>query len=670
MIVIPPNEVNDLTLKATAIPEPFQPPAYNAGTTYAFGAKVYDTSTKIAYQSLQDGNTGNTPATSALWWEAIGYYEATWLVGTTYAANDIVLYQHRLYKSQSAGNVGNNPLLDAVHWEDLQASNARAMFDYKQNTKSVYNFDKTGGVSATGDFIAGAYTKDGASASIGTDLVLTRSGNAQYFDVSGVLQTAGSNTLRIDYDPVTHTKLGVLIEEQRINVVQNNTMVGAAAATPGTLPTRWTLGTIPSGITRQIVAATTENGMAYIDLKFSGTPGSTLDADLLFDATTGNAAALNENWISSVYHKLSAGAMTNFTAALLLQGRTSGGVLTADAYTQAFTPGATLARTVLAQKMTDTTTVNAVSGIRFHFTSGQAMNAQIRIYLPQLEKGTTLLVSSVIKTANAGAVTRNADSLQINAVGYNDWLFTQSDNTLPEIPAVNGNLTLTSAKLKYGVNWLKNYTATEVVSVYVQYPKRVDTVAVLGVIADSVRVRSYSNGVLMYDKTIDLFTRVAIDWYDYFFKDFDQTDALLFEDIPPISGSDIYISFYRATGNVVVSAVCVGVAHDIGAIQYGAERDVQNFSTVSRDTFGNAILVQRQNVPKINGQCWVPAASVPALEIIRDGLNAIPAVWAGLDDLDANYFRALLMLGVYNQFSINITYPEVAVLTLEVQSTI
>jgi hypothetical protein len=320
--------------------------------------------------------------------------------------------------------------------------------------------------------------------------------------------------------------------------------------------------------------------------------------------------------------------------------------------------------------MVDTTTLNAMSGIRFHFTNGLAVNFQLRIYLPQLEKGATLSATSVIKTVNGGTVTRNADSLLINATQTNDWAFTLSDATIAEVPMVAGNETVTSANLKYASNWIASYLATQVVAVHVKFPTRIDTLAVLGVVADSVRVRSYSNGVLYYDKTIDLYSRVAINWYDYFFKEFDQTDAVLFTDIPPISGSDVYVSFYRAAGPVIVSAVCVGVARSIGSIQYGAERDVQNFSTVSRDTFGNAILIRRQNVPKVSGQCWVPASSVPALEIIRDGLNAEPAVWAGLEDIDANYFRAMFMLGVYNQFRITATYPEVAVLTLEVQSTI
>jgi hypothetical protein len=44
------------------------------------------------------------------------------------------------------------------------------------------------------------------------------SGNASYFNSAGVLQIAATNVPRLDYDPVTHAPLGLLIEESRINL--------------------------------------------------------------------------------------------------------------------------------------------------------------------------------------------------------------------------------------------------------------------------------------------------------------------------------------------------------------------------------------------------------------------------------------------------------------------
>jgi len=50
-------------------------------------------------------------------------------------------------------------------------------------------------------------------------ITFTRSSNATYFDLNGVLQTASPNVARFDHNPVTRESLGLLIEEQRTNLV-------------------------------------------------------------------------------------------------------------------------------------------------------------------------------------------------------------------------------------------------------------------------------------------------------------------------------------------------------------------------------------------------------------------------------------------------------------------
>jgi hypothetical protein len=51
-------------------------------------------------------------------------------------------------------------------------------------------------------------------------------GPATYFDAAGVLQTAGTNVPRFDFDPVTHAPRGLLIEEPRTNLLLNSATLG------------------------------------------------------------------------------------------------------------------------------------------------------------------------------------------------------------------------------------------------------------------------------------------------------------------------------------------------------------------------------------------------------------------------------------------------------------
>ncbi len=62
--------LTDAMLVGSSVPENDHP-AWNNATTYADGARVILTSTHRIYESLQNGNTNNPPATSPLYWSEV-----------------------------------------------------------------------------------------------------------------------------------------------------------------------------------------------------------------------------------------------------------------------------------------------------------------------------------------------------------------------------------------------------------------------------------------------------------------------------------------------------------------------------------------------------------------------------------------------------------------------
>lgn len=62
-------------------------------------------------------------------------------------------------------------------------------------------------------------------------LTVARASAGWYFDSAGVLQQAANNALRLDYNPVTLAPLGVLIEEQRTNLLLNSTTLSTQSVT-------------------------------------------------------------------------------------------------------------------------------------------------------------------------------------------------------------------------------------------------------------------------------------------------------------------------------------------------------------------------------------------------------------------------------------------------------
>jgi hypothetical protein len=198
--------------------------------------------------------------------------------------------------------------------------------------------------------------------------------------------------------------------------------------------------------------------------------------------------------------------------------------------------------------------------------------------------------------------------------------------------------------------------------------QRVNSVAILNAVADSVELSMTVAGTTVYDKTTNLITRDnIIDSYSYCFNQFVIKNNLTFFDLPPQTAGVITVTYLRASGNVEAGALVLGNYIDIGGVQYGGSDGMLNFSTISNDTFGDNVLIRRKSVPQPQLTLWAPMASVDAIITLRDQLNAVPAVWVGIEDVDNDLYNSLCVLGVYTQFDIGLTYTDTAVLTLVIK---
>lgn len=182
---------------------------------------------------------------------------------------------------------------------------------------------------------------------------------------------------------------------------------------------------------------------------------------------------------------------------------------------------------------------------------------------------------------------------------------------------------------------------------------RIDAIALLGMVADTYRVQvsSVLGGGVVYDSGVQsLSSRLVQGWYDYFFAAFTTKPSTALFDLPPYSDCVITVTLTRVSGNVYLGSLVVGSQVYVGIVEYEPVSDVLNFSTITRDTFGNSVLVPRRNVPKTTQQVWTRVGAVDGLLRLRDALNAEPAVWSGLDDQTQGFFGALLILGIYKVF--------------------
>jgi len=269
---------------------------------------------------------------------------------------------------------------------------------------------------------ASALAFDFTTGTLDPSITFARATTATYFDNTGTLQTAASGAARFDYDPVALTPRGLLIEEARTNAIRNNTMQGAVAGTPGTVPTNWGIGS-GIGFNRQIVGTGTENGITFIDVKYTGTPTSSGNVVIDFDSGVTQAASPGQVWTSSHFVRVASGSLANAGVFIQTQARNSGGTLLGGGITVNATTAVAAAtslatnRVVATGTLSDAATAFVAARMFLNMTNGNPVDFTLRIGLPQLELGAA--ASSPIATSTV-AVTRNADQAYIaNPPGVN-----------------------------------------------------------------------------------------------------------------------------------------------------------------------------------------------------------------------------------------------------------
>jgi len=187
--------------------------------------------------------------------------------------------------------------------------------------------------------------------------------------------------------------------------------------------------------------------------------------------------------------------------------------------------------------------------------------------------------------------------------------------------------------------------------------ERVDAVGVVGIIGDSVEIEVVVDAVTVYTNSRELSTRDVVSWYDYFFTPFTYRESAAFFDLPPYTAAEITVRVIRATGDAGCGGVILGRSAYLGVTVNNAVSDAQNFSTINRDEFGNATLIPRRTVPRLPVTVIADRAAVNKIRSVREALNAEPALWSGLDDQDDQNFEAVLIMGIYKQFSISLDQP-------------
>jgi hypothetical protein len=253
-------------------------------------------------------------------------------------------------------------------------------------------------------------------------ITFTRASTATYFDKDGVLQSAAADEARFDYDPSTLAPRGLLIEEQRANLLlQSEDFSTTWAATGSTVSTNAT--TAPSGaatadklIANSAITVSSSSVSAFVRQDITKAASATTYTFSVF-AKAGEFDAIR------IFARDNATSANNAVVSALL---TNGTVLTAAAASGTFT-NASVAITNVGNgwyRVALTFTSSTETAIRFIYavndsstTTGDASKG-IFIWGAQLEAGA--FPTSYIPTTTT-ALTRNADAASMTGTNFSGW---------------------------------------------------------------------------------------------------------------------------------------------------------------------------------------------------------------------------------------------------------
>ena len=291
--------------------------------------------------------------------------------------------------------------------------------------------------------------------------------------------------------------------------------------------------------------------------------------------------------------------------------------------------------------------------------------------------GTTEVAYNVLTTYAAGDVCYSATSHRC----YESLVAGNLGNPLPVLPETEtANWIDVGPTNKYAMFDLSRNTQTVYASpltVIITPGQRVNTLGLAGLVGNQVQISATSvlGGGTVYPNALsesqtgifNMNTRTVNNGYDYCFAPFFTLPSMAIFDLPAFSDIIITVVITSDAGNAKCGSLVVGTYIYLGEEQYGATNDGLNFSSVTRDAFGNATLIPRRTLPKTDQKLLIDSSLVNKAKEARVLLNATPALWTGIDDNTSDWFDMLTVLGIYTQFQIGAVIASQAEINLSLE---
>lgn len=195
-------------------------------------------------------------------------------------------------------------------------------------------------------------------------------------------------------------------------------------------------------------------------------------------------------------------------------------------------------------------------------------------------------------------------------------------------------------------------------------------VAVLNVMATSVRIRVIDSvdGVV-YEETTAMSSPISSSSYwVWCFETPSLRTKMVADDLPSYGRTAQIEITLGATAAGAACGICVvGVLRQIGdfGIRAGAQVGITDYSRKEKNEFGQIQIVERSWSDRSSFSMLIPNRQLDSTKNLFAAIRATPVVWIASRDFDA-----LVLYGIYKDFSAVIAYPEDSECNLEIEGLI
>ena len=214
-------------------------------------------------------------------------------------------------------------------------------------------------------------------------------------------------------------------------------------------------------------------------------------------------------------------------------------------------------------------------------------------------------------------------------------------------------------------------TETETLSVSFAPGSTFNTIAFLNIQGNviSASVKDAPGGTEVYSESIQLdnSTESVIDWYTYFFEEFDYRSEVVFSGIPPYATGVVDVTITSGAGEVVaIGSTSVGSVIDLGDTQYGLNYGIRDYSVKETNEFGNTKFAVRAYSKRMSPVLMTANTRLNYVTKTLENLRATPTVFIGTDDPKF----PTTIYGFLKDWNLEISYPNHSMISIEVDGLI